>query len=201
MADRSNISGGAWLLKFLAVALVVVAGAAGCAPRRPPPFGGPPGGEAGFRGGLIAQPIALVFVDFDADRDQCTTSAEVALGADANWRVLDADGDGAGSPIEFSDWALLAMGSAQPTPGRFAFDRDASGSISQREFLAQLEMEFGRLDADKNGCVTRAELVELVEPRGGMGAGPPGGGAGRRPGGPGGGGPPGGPPGGGFPGG
>jgi Ca2+-binding EF-hand superfamily protein len=176
------------MTRFLCAALALAGAlaAAACLPgrssNRPPPARMPPAsGEAGigraeaFAGGLVVQPFALLLTDFDATGDRRVTPAELEAGVAAAWRELDRDGDGSASALEFADWSRAAMGSDNTIPGRVAFDRDASGTISRSEFEAQIGQEFARLDADRNGVVERAEMVRLVEPgaamRGGPGAG------------------------------
>jgi hypothetical protein len=182
----------------LALALASVLTALACAPSRSPPRLGRDGGsgEGEFTGGLIVQPFALLLTDFDTDGDRHVTPAELEAGVAAAWRELDRDLDGSASALEFADWSRAAMGAENTIPGRVAFDRDSSGTISRSEFEAQIGQEFARLDADRSGAVERAELVRLVVPGRSRGGPAPDGGAvrTRRPG-PGGDGGPGGGPG------
>jgi hypothetical protein len=156
----------------IALALAGALSAAACGGRpQPPRMGGPgggPGGPGGGFSGLIAQPVALLFSDFDADRDRRVMRAEVDRGVDAAWLSLDRNGDGVASALEFADWAKVVMGSETATPGRIAMDADADGSLSSAEVRNGLLAEFDRLDSNDDDALDRSELVRMLE-RGGMG--------------------------------
>lgn len=145
-----------------ALALGCALAAAACAHSGPPRQGR--GGPAGDAGGFVAQPIALVMSDFDADHDRTITRDELEAGAAAAWRELDENGDGDATPFELEAWQARALGSTEATPGRVTFDRNLDGRITEEEFLAALRNQFQRLDADGNAALARAELVRLVEP-------------------------------------
>jgi hypothetical protein len=154
----------------VALALAGVLSVAACGGRPQPPRGGGPGGgpsgPAGGFSGLIAQPVGLLFADFDLDSDRRVTREETEAGSASTWTLMDANGDGAGSALEFADWAKAVMGSENAVPGRVAFDRNADGSVSSGELRTGLFAEFDRLDRNGDDALSRDELVRLIEPRG-----------------------------------
>ncbi len=124
------------------------------------------GGPIGGFSGLIAQPVSLLFSDFDVDGDRRVTRAGVEAGAAATWPLLDGNGDGSASALEVADWARVVMGSETATPGRVAMDANADGALSPAELRAGLLVEFDRMDANDDGALDRVELVRVIE-RGG----------------------------------
>jgi hypothetical protein len=166
------------------------------------PRGGPggPGGPGGGRmsgaerPSVIVRPGALLMVAFDADGDLAISRAEYDAGTAPMFARADANHDASITPIEFTNWTELYLGTSESSPGRLSFDTNADGSITKAEFDAEMNALFGQFDADKNGVITRKEMVQRLElgPQGGAGGpgagGMGGGGRGRPPGG----GPPGG---------
>jgi len=135
-------------------------------PARPPaPAGG--GGQldpclaAAGAIGRSATPMALLIVGFDADGDARVSQAELAAGIADQFRRADTDGDGQLGLIELATWSRTWLGSDNVKPGRFDFDRNADDRISAEEFQAELTRHFGVLDSDRDGVVTRAELLSI----------------------------------------
>lgn len=179
----------------LAAVLLAAAALSACASggRGPGPdrrAGGPEDGMERGPQGRIVVPGGLLLASFDADGDYRVTPAEVEAGAARAFLAADADGDGAVTPIELSAWREVAFGSATALPGRFTYDADQNGAITETEFAAALHGIADGL-ADETGAAPFAALTEAQPERfsrgggrGGMEGGGPGG-----PGGPGGGGP------------
>ena len=156
---------------------------AGCAGPKPPRGGpGGPGGEmrgqmAALHGAYQAEPLALVLVSYDIDRDGLVSIEELRIGASSEWARMDAVGDGTVSAIDLSTWAEANLGSPAARPGRLAFDTDGDGAISHSEVTALMLKEFGERDKNGDGALDRSELVrQLKLPQmqqgGGRGRGP-----------------------------
>lgn len=153
--------GAAFLLTILATA-ACASGPSHHGARR----GGPPGAMmgAGERPSLVVRPGALLLIDLDANRDLTLTRAEMQAGASAWFAKADANRDGAITPIEYSAFAEAHLGTADSIPGRLFFDSNADGQITPAEFSSGMEALFNQFDADHDGAVTRAEMVQRFEP-------------------------------------
>ena len=198
---------------LMLVALLALSSAACGQPQGGPPPGGPP---RGFPGGPPGGPegflrMVPVMTALDADGDGEISAAELAE-ATAHLKKLDANNDGKLSPEElrpnFPAGPAGPGGFSGPPGGPGGFPGGPGGPPggggANGEELATRLMEF---DADKDGKLTKEEILAMAAAEGGRGNGGPGGGrgeGGRRGGGGGGGlfgGPGGGGPGGGGPGG
>ena len=121
------------------------------------------------RGGPRAEPVlalmsadVMVFVSFDADGDLSVTQAELDAGLPREFTRADANGDGQIQPIEFQNWANVALGGGQIGPFRLDFDRNVDNVITREEFETELRARFTDYDTDENGAVSRPEFVRLV---------------------------------------
>lgn len=168
-----------------ALALAALALVAACT-------GGPPRREkegddrvgAAYRQSAFLSGAALLFVQFDADRDYATTRTETQAGATAEW-ARASGGAAKMTPIAFEQWAARALGGPQVGPYRLAFDTNVDNEITAAEFSAAILDRFDRYDTDKDGVLRRPDMIERLpdQPRGGPGGGPPGGAQKQRPGG------------------
>ena len=143
---------------------------AACATRHHGPQRGfeRPGGIA-FAGQVMVQPIALLFSDYDRDRDRRLTEAELKAGMDASFAEADADKSGTIGALEFQAWAEKALGSKDAMPGFLRFDTDMSSAISRDELVKTLTGEFTRFDANKDSVLERGELVSVSASAAGRG--------------------------------
>ena len=150
----------------LAIALTALALAASCASNDPPERGGGPPGMREMRGPSFAEiqarPAAMLFVAMDSDADLLTSSNEAAAGIETEWARADADGDGQVSGFEMEAWSLAVLGSIDAAPVRIAFDVDLDGAVTPAEFQTRLGDEFHRMDRNKDGSLSRAEMLAEV---------------------------------------
>lgn len=158
---------------------------------------GPPGGMGAMPGGAgeFASPSRLQQLQrFDADTDGNISRDEFDKVLKSDFALADVNGDGGLSAQETRavNDRLLTVRDISPI-----LDWNADSRVDLAEFGAQWRSVFESADADRDGIVTKEELMRRPPmPRGGPpGGGPPGGGP------PGGGPPGGGRPGGGRPGG
>lgn len=114
----------------------------------------------------MVPPVALLFVDFDADRDGVVTADESARGAAVAFIEADADRNGVVGLIELADWSARRLGDPGAVPGRFNFDRDNSDSVSPAEFAAEINRRFAAADADRDGRLKRSEMLVALPARG-----------------------------------
>jgi hypothetical protein len=146
---------------FLLIAGLIAATPA-LAQKAPPP-GTPPGQPAAT---IIAEPVGLLIAAFDSDDDAIVTRKEFDAGLKASWKAPD------GKPqpdsisyIGYSDWALRWLGNANALPNPFEIDADGDNRITFAELGARFDLFFTRFDANKDGAITRAELLTLRTPR------------------------------------
>lgn len=113
---------------------------------------------------VVAEPVALFVAAADRDRDGRTTLAEFrqavldATGADPAWAR---GADRSVGYIDYSDWALRWLGDRNAVPTPFELDRNGDNRVSFDELSQRMEEIFARFDADKDGAVTRAELLTV----------------------------------------
>ena len=148
-------------------------------PPAPPPAipGAPP--ERLAPATIIAEPLALVIAAADADGDARTSRAELAAALARSFAAVAKGGRDIGY-IAFADWARRELGNPGALPSPFEVDRDGDNRITQAELQARFEVIFARLDADKDGLLTRAELLTIRASGSGGFGGPEGGPDGRR---------------------
>ena len=147
-------------LTLCALALSACAGGPGGSRR------GGPGAEQGaaYRQTTFLSGASLLFVQFDADRDYAATRAEAELGAASEW-ARAAHGPTGMTPIQFESWAAAALGGPNIGPYRLAFDSNVDNEVTEEEFKAGILEKFDKFDANKDGKVTRAEMVERLPER------------------------------------
>ena len=112
-----------------------------------------------LNGSRVAMPVGLFLTSLDTDRDTRIDLAEVRDGAAATFDASDANVDGYLRPIEFEAWSRTYLGAEYTSPGRLQFDHDQDGRVSRDEFAATFDQIRTRLDGDRDGVLTRGELL------------------------------------------
>lgn len=110
---------------------------------------------------VMAEPVALAFSGWDADRDGRTTRAEAMAGAGAGFAAIDREGRGSMSYIGFAEWAERWLGDRAALPSPFEVDTDADDRVTRAEFDTAITRAFVRLDKDGDGVLTRAEMLTI----------------------------------------
>lgn len=133
--------------------------------------GGPggPGGHGGEQGlayqhSTFLSGAALLMVQFDTDKDYVTTRTEAEAGARAEWARVTHGPTGM-TPIQFETWSAAALGGPTIGPRRLAFDSNVDNLVTEQEFIDGILRQFDKYDANKDGRVTRAEMVERLPER------------------------------------
>jgi hypothetical protein len=138
-------------------------------PAPPPPVairpGESPQGVTRVPPSETAEPIGLAIAGFDADGDGLTSRAEFDAALERTFGAADRSSDGTLGYIEYSGWAATWLGSATALPGPFAIDADGDNQLARGEFVATFANAFGRLDANRDGSISRAELLTVSNPR------------------------------------
>ncbi|MGC6401405.1 EF-hand domain-containing protein [Sphingomonas sp. FW199] len=114
---------------------------------------------------IMAEPLALFFAGCDGDGDAVLARAELVACVDRTFRpMLDKGGVAAGY-IAWSDWAERYLGDRNALPSPFAVDGDRDDRITPDECLAAMNQGFDRMDRDKDGRLTRAEMLTIAGAR------------------------------------
>ena len=122
---------------------------------------GGPGGREMANAGSFAQPVALFFAGMERDGDMFVSTQEMLDGVDAAW-IAAAQPDGIRA-LDYSDWALLALGSSDAPPAYVAFDTNFDGRITADEFRERFQQEFRLMDSNRDGVLARIEMVARIQ--------------------------------------
>lgn len=126
------------------------------------PTAPPPGARAQPPATILVEPAAAFLAACDANADALTTRAE----RDACTARAYATADGAASPrglgyIAYADWARRWLGDANALPSPYEVDADGDDRITAPELQRRFAALFDRYDLNKDGTLTRAELVTV----------------------------------------
>lgn len=141
---------------LFAVAFVLQSAPAAAAqtPSAPPPYRSAPST-------IVAEPVALLLTGFDRDHDAQITQAEMRAGLE-DLRKADRAWDGAMGYLDFADWAQRWLGNPNAVPTPFDIDRDGDNRITFDELANRIGAIFDRYDTDRNGVLTRPELLTVL---------------------------------------
>ena len=120
----------------------------------PPPIGPQPPT-------LVVEPVAMMIATFDDDHDGKVTREEMRKGVERSFYAIDTAHTGKMGYILFSDWAKLWLGDPNALPSPFEVDADGDNQITLDELQASFGRIFARLDKDKDGVLTRTELLTV----------------------------------------
>lgn len=109
---------------------------------------------------IVAEPIALFLAGMDRDGDGRTTAAELKDGLTQVTRDPSGFATGIGY-IAYSDWAERYLGDRNAVPTPFDLDRNGDQKVTRDELADRVDAIFARYDANKDGAVTRAELLTV----------------------------------------
>ncbi|MGY2733437.1 EF-hand domain-containing protein [Sphingomonas sp. UYP23] len=124
----------------------------------PPPAAPVPPRQPGAT--IVAEPAALFIAACDVNGDARTTRAELAACVARSFPDA-APQSGSAGYIGYSDWAQKWLGDRNALPSPYQADGDNDNRITLAELQAQFAVLFDRFDLDKDGVVTRAELVTI----------------------------------------
>lgn len=124
---------------------------------------------------IMVEPAGMAIAAWDADGDGRTTIAELNAGVARSFAAIDTSGGRGFGYIGYGDWSKRWLGDANALPSPFEVDANHDNMITLAELQAQFAKFFARFDGDKDGAVTRAELLTIRAARFGEGMGRPGG--------------------------
>ncbi|MGH6614224.1 EF-hand domain-containing protein [Sphingomonas sp.] len=149
---------------ILAAALFTTAAAAQQQPA-PPVAGQPipsvPPGPGQPAATIIVEPAAMMIAACDADGDARVTTAELTACVAKSFAGTEGAATGSIGYIAYSDWALKWLGDRNALPSPFTVDADNDNRITLAELQGQFAKFFARFDVDKDGVLTRAELLTI----------------------------------------
>lgn len=113
---------------------------------------------------VLAEPVALMIAAFDRDADARVTRAEFQAGLKHSFDSVDPQHKGEVGYIAFADWAECWLGDRTALPSPFDVDADHNDRVTLDELRASFDGFFARFDKDKDGALTRAELLTFRTP-------------------------------------
>ena len=122
----------------------------------PPPAGAPQPPAT-----IFAEPAALFIAACDANGDGRVTQAELTAGVARSYATVEGAASGSIGYIAFADWAQAWLGDRNALPSPFEVDRDGDNRITLAELQGRFAQFFARFDRDKDGVLTRAELITI----------------------------------------
>jgi hypothetical protein len=153
------------LLPLLALIAFATPAAAQQQPSRlPPSEAAAARDQAPSRATIVAAPVAVMIAAFDADGDAAVSRAELEAGVRRSFEASTrAEAMGY---IEFGDWAKRWLGDSNALPSPFETDRNGDNRITEAELQLRFGLFFAEYDKDKDGAITRAELLTVRTPPG-----------------------------------
>ena len=121
----------------------------------------PPAAPAQPPATMAYEPVAMLIATFDSDGDGRVSKRELEAGVKRSFEAIDTAKAGTLGYIGFADWAERYLGDRNALPSPFETDSDGDNRISLNELQAKLASFFIRFDRDKDGVVTRAELLTI----------------------------------------
>ncbi|WP_338419984.1 EF-hand domain-containing protein [Sphingomonas ginsenosidivorax] len=112
---------------------------------------------------IVVEPAAMFAAACDADADALVTRAELSACVARSFAGTDtaASGGASGSIgyLGYSDWALRWLGDRTALPAPYDVDRDGDNRITLVELQGQFARLFSRWDVNRDGALSRAELL------------------------------------------
>ncbi len=121
----------------------------------------PPVGPGQPPATLVVAPVAMALAGFDADGDGRTTRGEMEAGVRRSFAAIDTGNGGSLGYLGFADWAERWLGDRSALPSPFEVDADGDNRITPAELQAAFARVFARLDVDKDGSLSRKELLTI----------------------------------------
>ncbi|WP_375403664.1 EF-hand domain-containing protein [uncultured Sphingomonas sp.] len=111
---------------------------------------------------ILVEPAAAFLAACDADADALTTRAERDAGVARAFAPAEAAaGERGVGYIAYAEWARRWLGDANALPGPYEVDADGDNRITAAELERRFTALFDRYDMNKDGALTRAELVTV----------------------------------------
>ena len=129
---------------------------------------------------ILVEPAAMLLAACDANADALVTRAERDACLARAYATADGAAAGRVGYIAYSDWAGRWLGDRNALPSPYEVDGDGDNRISLAELTRRFIALFDRYDLNRDGTLSRAELVTIRaappgagDPRGGRRGGRP----------------------------
>ena len=110
---------------------------------------------------IVAEPVAVMIAACDADGDARVTRAELTHCIDRAYGTAQGSASGSIGYLSYAEWALVWLGDRNALPSPFEIDTDNDNRITLAELQARFRQYFDRFDSDKDGQLSRAELLTI----------------------------------------
>ena len=110
---------------------------------------------------LVVEPVGMFLAACDADGDAETTRNEMQDCVARSFAAFDTGKTGQLRYFPFADWAERYLGDRNALPSPFDVDRDGDNQVSLDELQAHFSRLFTRFDRNKDGALSRAELLTI----------------------------------------
>lgn len=110
---------------------------------------------------ILVEPAAAFLAACDTDADALTTRAERDACVPRAFATAEGAGSGKIGYIAYADWARRWLGDANALPSPYEVDADGDNRITAAELTRRFAALFDRYDVNKDGALTRAELVTV----------------------------------------
>ena len=112
---------------------------------------------------IVTEPAAMFVAACDTNFDAIVTRDELHACLKRSFESV-AQGKPDIGYIDYGAWALRWLGDQNALPSPYTVDMDNNDRITLAELIAQFDILFDRYDVDKNGTLTRAELLTIRTP-------------------------------------
>ena len=133
---------------------LLLAFAAQAIPAAPPSRPQPPGT-------ILVDPAAMFIAACDADSDARVSRGELDTCVTRSFATADGAASGSIGYIGYAEWAKRWLGDANALPSPFEVDSNGDDRITLPELKGRFQQIFDRLDVDRDGVLTRTELVTI----------------------------------------
>lgn len=110
---------------------------------------------------ILVEPAAMLLASCDADADALTTRAERDICLARAYASAEGAPSGRIGYIAYGDWARRWLGDPNALPSPYEVDADGDNRIALSELTARFSALFDRYDVNKDGAVSRSELVTI----------------------------------------
>lgn len=110
---------------------------------------------------ILVEPAAMLLAACDSDGDALVTRTEREACLARAYATADNAASGRVGYIAYADWAQRWLGHANALPSPYEVDSDGDNRISLPELSARFAAFATRYDLNKDGTLTRAELVTV----------------------------------------